>query len=160
MLGGPASEPVRHALGRLQCIVAAVTLGSFGGYLSGRVARRPGSQPHRRHSSARHSPLPAASPVLSNNGSEAGEAKSGPEGPLQISDFLEKTWSGRRDSNPRPQPWQSFFWPTRPQYPAHASRPLPSTTPPAPFDTWLSRGFSRHLATAGRNSCCTVYPYP
>jgi hypothetical protein len=25
---------------------------------------------------------------------------------LYITDFIEKVWSGRRDSNPRPQPWQ------------------------------------------------------
>ncbi len=26
--------------------------------------------------------------------------------PGKIIDFIEKIWSGRRDSNPRPQPWQ------------------------------------------------------
>jgi len=33
-------------------------------------------------------------------------AKSAPKGRFYHSDFLEKIWSGRRDSNPRPQPWQ------------------------------------------------------
>ena len=33
-------------------------------------------------------------------------AKSAPKGRFYHPDFLEKIWSGRRDSNPRPQPWQ------------------------------------------------------
>ena len=41
----------------------------------------------------------------------SGEAKNGPEGPLYAADFPEKIWSGRRDSNPRPQPWQGCALP-------------------------------------------------
>jgi hypothetical protein len=40
--------------------------------------------------------------------SRAGEAENGPEGPMQSVDFLDEIWSGRRDSNPRPQPWQGW----------------------------------------------------
>src|ERR1700730_14041227 len=47
--------------------------------------------------------LPPSSPGSSVR---SGEAKSGPEGPLYAPNFLEKKWSGRGDSNPRPQPWQ------------------------------------------------------
>ncbi len=35
------------------------------------------------------------------------EAKTAPEGRLEGFGFPEKIWSGRRDSNPRPQPWQN-----------------------------------------------------
>jgi hypothetical protein len=35
-----------------------------------------------------------------------GEAENDPEGPFSAADLLEKDWSGRRDSNPRPRPWQ------------------------------------------------------
>ncbi len=35
-----------------------------------------------------------------------GEAANSPEGPFEVINFLKKNWSGRRDSNPRPQPWQ------------------------------------------------------
>jgi hypothetical protein len=38
-----------------------------------------------------------------------GEAKNGPAGPLYDTDFLKEIWSGRRDSNPRPQPWQGYI---------------------------------------------------
>ena len=38
-------------------------------------------------------------------------AKSAPKGRFYHSDFLEKIWSGRRDSNPRPQPWQGCALP-------------------------------------------------
>src|SRR6516165_9775481 len=30
---------------------------------------------------------------------------------FQATDFLEENWSGRRDSNPRPQPWQGCALP-------------------------------------------------
>jgi integrase len=35
-----------------------------------------------------------------------GEATNCLEGPFEVINFLKKNWSGRRDSNPRPQPWQ------------------------------------------------------
>jgi len=35
-----------------------------------------------------------------------GEARNGLARPLYHLDLLKKFWSGRRDSNPRPQPWQ------------------------------------------------------
>jgi hypothetical protein len=35
-------------------------------------------------------------------------SKNGPEGPSKPLHFLEEIWSGRRDSNPRPQPWQGW----------------------------------------------------
>jgi hypothetical protein len=69
--------------------------------------------------------FPHASPALTIWG---GEATNRPEGPFEVINFLTKNWSGRRDSNPRPQPWQGcdrfgsnlsapntfLWWPTQP----------------------------------------------
>ncbi len=52
----------------------------------------------------------AASPMLPRHRGQAEEAKNGPEGPSQLND-IDKNWSGRRDSNPRPQPWQGCALP-------------------------------------------------
>ena len=38
------------------------------------------------------------------------EAKTAPEGRFEVLDFPEEIWSGRRDSNPRPQPWQNWLF--------------------------------------------------
>jgi hypothetical protein len=35
-----------------------------------------------------------------------GEAEDAPEGRFRLVDLFDKNWSGRRDSNPRPRPWQ------------------------------------------------------
>jgi hypothetical protein len=35
-------------------------------------------------------------------------SKNGSEGPSYAADFLKEIWSGRRDSNPRRQPWQGW----------------------------------------------------
>ena len=39
------------------------------------------------------------------------EAKTAPEGRLEVFGFPDEIWSGRRDSNPRPQPWQGCALP-------------------------------------------------
>ncbi len=39
------------------------------------------------------------------------QAEGGPRGPFSPTDFMEEIWSGRRDSNPRPQPWQGCALP-------------------------------------------------
>ena len=49
------------------------------------------------------SSLPPCFPGFAEPG---GEAKNGPGGPSEAIDFIDEIWSGRRDSNPRPQPWQ------------------------------------------------------
>ena len=50
--------------------------------------------------------FPHASPALTSG---AGKRQTGPKGPFEVIDFLKKNWSGRRDSNPRPQPWQGYI---------------------------------------------------
>ncbi len=40
-----------------------------------------------------------------------GKQKTAPKDRFQLLDSLEKIWSGRRDSNPRPQPWQGCALP-------------------------------------------------
>ena len=40
-----------------------------------------------------------------------GEAEEDSEGLFSASDLLEENWSGRRDSNPRPRPWQGSSGP-------------------------------------------------
>jgi hypothetical protein len=47
--------------------------------------------------------FPHASPALTSG---AGKQQTA-EGPFEAINFLTKNWSGRRDANPRPQPWQS-----------------------------------------------------
>src|SRR5271156_4052205 len=47
--------------------------------------------------------LPPCFPRFPDRG---GEAKSTPKDAFYPLDFPEEIWSGRRDSNPRPQPWQ------------------------------------------------------
>ena len=68
-----------------------------------RNCRPQGRRPCRTPSAASGITLFAASPCFPGFGVRDGEAKNGPKG---TSDFIEKIWSGRRDSNPRPQPWQ------------------------------------------------------
>ena len=45
---------------------------------------------------------PAASPALPRNGND----KAAFRRPVRTYSDIEKIWSGRRDSNPRPRPWQ------------------------------------------------------
>jgi hypothetical protein len=53
--------------------------------------------------------FPQLPPYFPGTAGQGGEAKSDPEGPVHVADFLKKIWSGRRDSNPRPQPWQGYI---------------------------------------------------
>src|ERR1700733_6648683 len=52
--------------------------------------------------------LPPCFPGFAEPG---GEARNGPGGPSEAIDFIDEIWSGRRDSNPRPQPWQGCALP-------------------------------------------------
>ena len=49
---------------------------------------------------------PHASPALTSG---AGKRQTGPKDHSKSLTSLRKIWSGRRDSNPRPQPWQSYI---------------------------------------------------
>jgi hypothetical protein len=65
-------------------------------------------RPHVR--TATESPLWFASvcfPLLPGCRARGGEAEEDPEGLFSAVDLLEENWSGRRDSNPRPRPWQT-----------------------------------------------------
>ena len=62
----------------------------------------------REHARLRFLVLP---PCFPGSDVWGGEATNRPEGPLEVIDFLKKNWSGRRDSNPRPQPWQGCALP-------------------------------------------------
>ena len=55
---------------------------------------------------AAESPLCFAPACFPGIRAEGGEAENDPEGPFSAADLLEEKWSGRRDSNPRPRPWQ------------------------------------------------------
>ena len=55
---------------------------------------------------ARYDLLPIASPMLPRFRRGGAGKHNPPKGPFDVIDFLKKIWSGRRDSNPRPQPWQ------------------------------------------------------
>jgi hypothetical protein len=49
--------------------------------------------------------FPHASPALTFGAGKRPTA----EGLFEVTNFLKKNWSGRRDSNPRPQPWQGYI---------------------------------------------------
>jgi hypothetical protein len=53
----------------------------------------------------------AAPPMLPRYQGGAGTQENGPEGPPSPHHNVRKDWSGRRDSNPRPQPWQGCALP-------------------------------------------------
>jgi hypothetical protein len=59
-----------------------------------------------RRARARYVSLLAASPCFPSFRARGGEAEHDPEGSFSAADLLEESWSGRRDSNPRPRPWQ------------------------------------------------------
>jgi hypothetical protein len=65
-----------------------------------------GMPPCQRQPVARCFLLSAASPCFPGFRVGGGEAKTSPKGRLYPLDFPKENWSGRRDSNPRPQPWQ------------------------------------------------------
>ena len=77
----------------------------------GRKPWLPRWRPCRRPPKARCCAPSAASPLLPRLfGAERGSKKR-PRRTLYAPNFLEKNWSGRGDSNPRPQPWQGCALP-------------------------------------------------
>ena len=86
--------------GGLAPLLGAPRLGTLKAVYMPKAAVRP-----LRSSSCR---FPHASPVLTNR---AGKQKTVSKGRPKQRISLRKFWSGRRDSNPRPQPWQGCALP-------------------------------------------------
>ena len=110
VISGKHAQPARGKLsGGPTPLPGVARLGTFEASRIPNVAARPlRSSPHC---------FPHASPSLE---SEARKQKTAPKGRSNKLFSLKETWSGRRDSNPRPQPWQG----ARTAYPRVSNRSL------------------------------------
>jgi hypothetical protein len=93
-LGKGAQRALRQAVRRSCAVAWSGTGRGIGGHTYAESGRAPAT--------IFSLSLPPCFPGFAEPG---GEARNGPGGPSEAIDFIDEIWSGRRDSNPRPQPW-------------------------------------------------------